>query len=161
MFTSDTMSILEMSILIPTSTGGPAQTQHLTVHHPSKWWQPSLRKWTCGCTIQLLYLRSQAWDECRSLWVVYPRWLWRMTCCWARLRWGESQQWAFKETDLMRAGGSHADKHISSVSYLFAGGLRPSVKTANMWRHKIPARQWVQALSIPLIIERDKRQQKR
>lgn len=53
MFTSDTMSILEMSILIPTSTGGPVKQTDTTIfsnmvsYDPSKWSHPSVRMEKC------------------------------------------------------------------------------------------------------------------
>ena len=81
MLTSDTMSMLAMSMLMPTSTGAPVGETHTRAE---LWVGVTVNNNSTGGGGR--YLRSQAAGGCRSPSAACPRSLSRRTCCWVRSR---------------------------------------------------------------------------
>lgn len=83
MLTSDTMSILAMSMLMPTSTGAPME---MTTDYSVSIATADSR--VCCMNTDEFYPQNQVADGCHSPSTACPRWLSHMTCYWAHWRWG-------------------------------------------------------------------------
>ena len=156
MLTSDTMSILATSMLIPTATGAPEI-------HPKSWplhfpfimhhhHRSSSKPRTClpiktTQSNPCAYLRSPGEGEYRILLTVYPRSPWRTTCFLVHWRWKtqdikvwspcfpctDPRVWTIKDTHLW------ATQHNTATR----SGRESTSNSPFFWSTNIPCDVWI------------------